>query len=279
MSNTKRPEEYVRDLKDIIHSRLKNLAINRFQWSNLPPEMTSRKMEQYLIEHGKVFFHKNEEGAILALPAFGVSDYNVYGEPDKYNIVGYGYNRIEPADKGVVIRNNPLGLEDNTELGIFAHRLNEIEMTMDINLNGQKTPYVILCDEKQRLTFKNVFNQIMKFKYAIFGDNGLNTKSIEVLPTIAPFLLDKLQEAKIATMNEALTYLGINNTPYEKRERLITSEVDSNNQIIDTYLDMMYKERVDAKDKINAMFGYSIDVQKNVQEVKDYDNNASKRLD
>ena len=61
---------------------------------------------------------------------------------------------------------------------------------MDINLNAQKTPFVVLCDEKERLTFKNIMNQVHKFKYAIFGSKKLSINSIDVLQTKSDFLLD-----------------------------------------------------------------------------------------
>lgn len=49
-------------------------------------------------------------------------------------------------------------------------RLTEAERSIDINVKGQKTPYIILVDEKQRLTMENLFSQIEGNRPAIFGD-------------------------------------------------------------------------------------------------------------
>ena len=133
---------------------------------------------------------------------------------------------------------------------------------MDINLNSQKTPYVILCDEKERLTFKNILNQVQKFKYAIFGSKGLKINNIDVLQTKADFLLDKLQDTKNAYMNELLTFLGINNSNTDKKERLLVDEVNSNNDFILVNIDHMYDERKRAVEEINKKFNLNITVEK-----------------
>ena len=133
---------------------------------------------------------------------------------------------------------------------------------MDINLNSQKTPYVILCDEKERLTFKNILNQVQKFKYAIFGSKGLKINNIDVLQTKADFLLDKLQDTKNSYMNELLTFLGINNSNTDKKERLLVDEVNSNNDFILVNIDHMYDERKRAVEEINKKFNLNLTVEK-----------------
>ena len=54
------------------------------------------------------------------------------------------------------------------------------------------------------------------------------------------------------------TYLGINNANTDKRERLITSEADSNNQFIDSCGAMFLEARQRACEEINKKFGLNI---------------------
>lgn len=255
-------EEYAIDHTEQILNRFMNLALNRFKWENLPYGITSRKIEEYLIRHGKVMMFKDGKNGLLLLPCSGTSDFNVYSEPTKYNVFGLGYNKIIDIEEGVVIRNNALGSDDYQDLITFATRLNEIELTMDINLNAQKTPFVILCDEKERLTFKNILLQVRKFKYAIFGSKSLKLNNIDVLNTKADYLLEKLQNQKRELMNELLTYLGINNSNVTKRERLLVDEVNGNNDFILVNLEHMYEERKLACEEINKKFGLNIIVSK-----------------
>lgn len=255
-------EEYAIDHYNEVLERFLNLAINRFTWENLPAGITSRKLEEFLIRHGKVMFFKDNNYGLMCLPAKGTGNYNVYFEPTQYNVFGNYYNEIVDIEDGIIIRNNATGYNDFQDLSTFAERINEIELTMDINLNAQKTPYVILCDEKERLTFKNILQQVRKFKFAIFGTKRLNTNNIDVLNTNAPYLLDKLQNQKRELMNELLTFLGINNHNVQKNERLLVDEVNANNDFILVNLEHMYEERKIACEEINKKFGTNITVTK-----------------
>lgn len=254
-------KEYSTNHTDQLYNRFLNLALNRFTWNNLPEGITSRKIEEMLIKNGRVMFFE-DNGVFITLPAFGTGMYDIYNEPIYYNVVGNNFNKTIDRDKGVIIRNNATSTNDHDDLLLFAERINDVEQTMDINLNSQKTPYVILCDEKERLTFKNILNQVQKFKYAIFGSKGLKINNIDVLQTKADFLLDKLQDTKNAYMNELLTFLGINNSNTDKKERLLVDEVNSNNDFILVNIDHMYEERKRSVEEINKKFNLNITVEK-----------------
>lgn len=213
------------------------------------------------MQHGQVMFFK-ENGVFIVLPSYGVGRYDIYNEPINYNVIGNNYNRTIDRDDGVIIRNNATASNDFDDLVLFAERINEVEQTMDINLNAQKTPFVVLCDEKERLTFKNIMNQVHKFKYAIFGSKKLSLNSIDVLQTKSDFLLDKLQDHKNSLMNELLTFLGINNNNTDKKERLLVDEVNANNEFILVNIEHMYEERKLACDLINEKFGLNITVER-----------------
>lgn len=245
-----------------LYNRFLNLALNRFTWENLPPGMTSRKIEEQLIEHGQVMFFKDDSGTLLCLPCFGHGQYDVYNEPLFYQVNGNRYNKTIDREEGVVIRNNAIGSADKQDLEIFAERINDVEQTMDINLVGQRTPFVVLCDEKERLTFMNIIRQVLDFKYAIFGSKKLSMNNVDVLNTKADYLLDKLQQQKTELMNELLTFLGINNNNIQKRERMLVDEVNANNDFILVNIDHMYDEREKACELINDKFGLNIKVSK-----------------
>ena len=262
MSKNKRVDEYAIDHTQEIFNRFLNLAINRFSWDNLPTGIESRKLEEFLIRYGMVAFFNDDNYGNMILPCFNTSELNVYYEPTEVNVMGHKYDKKISIDDVVLIRNNATADNDYDDLLTFATRINEIELTMDINLNAQKTPYVILCDEKERLTFKNIINEVRKFKYAIFGTKNLKMNNVDVLNTSSPYLLDKLQQQKRELFNELLSFLGINNNNVEKRERLLVDEVNANNEFILVNLEHMYEERKKACDLINEKFGTNIEVKK-----------------
>lgn len=255
----------------------KNLAINRFSWDNLPIGLTSEQMEILLITHGTMMCFKDKNKGIFILPCFGTTDINVYGLPTEYEVHGENGKYIETIsiDDGVLIKNNPMGSSDLPVLEIFAKRIDDVEMTQDVNLFQQCMPKVILADEDSKLTVKNVIDQIRKFKFVITGKKSLanNISQSDVLDTSAPYVLDKLQQQKQDLKNELLTYLGINNNNNIKKERMIVDEVNANNEYTSINLDLMYDLREKACKEINEKFGLNISVKKREveQDGKAYD--------
>jgi hypothetical protein len=110
----------------------------------------------------------------------------------------------------VLVRNDMDGLPTLDTMSLFALRLYEAERTMDVNIKSQKTPVLVLVDEKQRLTLLNMYNQYDGNQPFIFGDKdnfSNNGSPINAIKTEAPFLADKLMDYKKEIWNEALTFL------------------------------------------------------------------------
>lgn len=254
-----------------------NLAINRFKWDNLPYGLTTEKLEELLIRYGQVMFFKDKLNGYLILPCFATTDLNVYGIATNYQVFSENgkYNKTINIDEGVLIKNNPLAISDLPTLEIFAKRIDDIEMTQDVNLFQQCMPKLILADEESKLTAKNIIDKIRKFKFVIFGKKTLinNISISDVLDTSSPYLLDKLQQQKNEIRNELLTFLGINNNNIYKKERVIVDEVNANNEYINISLDLMYDMRKRASEEIKEKFNYDLSVEKRRVEDGDlYDN-------
>ncbi len=244
-----------------------NLAINRFNWEGLPYGLTSEQLEFMLIQYGTLIGFKDNLRGLLILPCYGTSQYNVYGLPTKYRVCSLNgkYNETVDIDNGVLLKNNPLGVQEYSTLEIFAQRINDIERTQDVNLFQQNIPKLLLTDEDGKLTVKNIIKKLKEFKFVIIGRNTLS-KSItknDVLDTSSPYLLDKLQEQKEDLKNELLAYLGINNNSnVKKKERMVVDEVNANNEFTSINLDLMYDMRKKFVEEFNAKFGTNIEVEK-----------------
>ena len=98
----------------------------------------------------------------------------------------------------------------------------------------------------------------------IFGNKQFDiSNKLNVLKTDAPYIVDKLDVHKHQIFNDALTVLGIDNANTDKKERLITNEVESNEELIKYYLNCFYKTRKKACDEINEKFGLDIEIELN----------------
>ena len=251
------------------YARLKMIATTIFKWENLPPTCNARFLEDCLFKYGIAIFVNDPNMSYLNLKCAPAATLNVYGEPLAYTAYAIGYNEVVDRDKCVIIRNNPLEKSTDSTMILFAERLAEIEMTLAVNINAQKTPILIRTDEKTRFSLEKLYEQYNGNKPVVFGSKSLAEKPLEVLKTDAPFVSDKLREEKRAVWNEALEFLGINTNPSDKKkERLINVEVEANNEQIDIQALTMLAARQKACDEINKMFGLDVKVSLRVEELK-----------
>ena len=253
------------------YMHLTELAMSMFEWKNLPDTVDARFLELTLFEDGQIVFFKDEELGYLCLQCAVNGGFNVYRIPTNrraYAVNGYQKNLTE--NDSVIIYNNFLRTNSMLDVRNFAERLYNIDRAIDVNINAQKTPILIKCDEQQRLTMLNTYQQYDGNQPVIFGAKALNTNAFQVLNTGAPLVADRLYELKTQLWNECLTYLGISNINVQKKERLITDEVMRNQggTIASRYSRL--EARRQACEQINRMFG--LDIECNYRE--DYRNIA-----
>ena len=251
-------------------NRLKELAVSMFEWKNVPDTVDIRYLELTLMQDGMAIFFNDKELGYLGLQVMIGGNLNVYRIPIIRRAYAVnGYTKDLNPDDSVIIFNNMLHTNSIMDLEMFALKLYECDRTIDVNIKAQKTPVALLCDENQRLVMKNLYLQYDGNMPFIFGSKNLDIKQIQAINTGAPFVADKVMETKNQIWNEALTYLGISNTSYQKKERLISDEVIRNmgGTIASRYSRL--SERQKACDMINRMFGLnmSVDYREDVQQL------------
>lgn len=243
-------------------NRLTELAISMFEWKNLPKTVDARYLELHLFETGCMVYFKDEVIGDLCLDCIVNGRLDVYGNPLlRRAYSGYNnYQKLLKYDNSVIIWNNYLHSNSMLDVEMFARRLYNIDRIIDINANAQKTPVLVLGNEKQRLTLLNLYKEYDGNAPFIFGDKNLDINALKALSTNAPYVCDKLYQLKTQIWNEALTYLGISNINIQKKERLITDEVTRNQggTIASRYSRL--ETRRQAVEKINEMFGTNIEV-------------------
>lgn len=240
--------------------RLTELCLSRFTWLNLPETVDARFLELTLFEQGQAVFFEDDGGlGYLCLANIGGGEFDVYRTPKQrraYAVNGYTKN-LDETDS-VIIYNNFMRTNSLLDVEMFARRLYNIDRTIDVNVNSQKTPILIRCEESQRLTLENLYQKYDGNQMMIFADKSLNPSNFSVLNTQSPYVADKLQELKANLWNEALTYLGITNMTFNKKERLTNDEVMRMQGGAFASRNSPLKARQDACTKINEMFGLDI---------------------
>jgi hypothetical protein len=242
------------------YDRLRLIALSLFEWENLPESCNPRFLELTLYLYGRALFINDETMGYLNTKCTPSGQLNVYDEPISYTAYGVNYNEQYDKDNCVIIRNNYLERPTDQTVILFASRLTEAERTIDVNIKAQKTPILVRVDEKDRLTIKNLYIQYDGNEPFILGGKSLNPDGLKVLKTDAPYLADKIQAYKHEIWNEALTFFGVNNTNSDKRERLITDEVNANNEVISLNAQAMLLTRQEAAEAINKKYGLNVSV-------------------
>lgn len=251
--------------------RFKRICLSLFEWENLPSSMNERYLEECLFYLGQACLLYDENYGYINTRCSDNGQLNIYGLPTKLNCYSYTYQtyrnlyvglppkeELEKAQKeqAILVMNTKERIPTLATMELFAYRLYEAEMTAMTNIKAQKTPVLILCDNEQRLTMENLYSQYDGNKPVIFGDkNQLPEGKIKAINTEAPFIADKIMEYKKQIWNEALTFLGVNTLSLEKKERMITDEASSNNELINLNLQAFLVPRQEACKMFNELFG------------------------
>lgn len=242
--------------------RLTEIAISRFEYKNLPESVDERFLELTLYENGQVVWFKDEElGEVLALPVAAAGKLDMYRVPRKRTAYSTGYTfKNLTEENSVIMYNNYLRKPTKLNVMCFAYQLYELDRSIEVNAKAQRTPILICCDENERLTLENMYQQYNGNQPVIYGTKELRADAFKVLKTDAPYHGAELYDLKTKYWNECLTFLGISNTNITKKERLISDEVirDMGGTIASRFSPLFMRRQ--ALEKINKMFGLNIEV-------------------
>lgn len=250
-------------------SRLLETAMSVFEWDGLPTGIDSRTLEYWLLVNGFCVFFKDDElkndPKARAPEGYAVLPAMLSGEWDNYmlpmNRELYSFNgfqkRVDETDS-VIIFNNYLRVPMIKTIEWYAHKITRVDRAIDVNVEAQKTPKIVRCDEKQKLTLKNVAKQYDGYAYWIWADKTLDLNDVEILDLSVEDKYNDLWLLRNSLWNSALTYLGVENTTTEKKERLITAEIYTAMGDVEAQRYTRLKARQRAAEEINELFGLDV---------------------
>lgn len=259
----RRSNKYANDITFIdYYNRLKDIAINEFEWMNLPDTVDERYLELTLFDLGYCLFFKHAlNDAYLVQQCTMASRQNLYYIPIEREVVSITGLQQRCSDlDSVIIFNNRLRQPTSPTIELYAIRLTNIERAIDINLNAQKTPFLIRGTKEEERSLKTMYDMYDGNIPVIFGDKDLDLNALTVLRTDAPVHYPDLMIAKRQVWAEAMGFLGINNANTDKRERLVSAEVEANDEQLEIARYTRLNARKEACRMINDLFGLNIDV-------------------
>ena len=241
-----------------------------FKYNNLPSTIPQKMLELYLQCNGACAIASVNSNLYAFVGGFG-------GEPDEYYrptiyTVANPYlkfnKNLKIDDDCIIIPNDSLFIGLLPMFNKYATQLVENDLSMNIaDINSRIISLISASDDRTRLSAEQYIKDIIEGKLGIIADNSLiNDESIkaQVFGTSSASgtltnLIEYQQYIKASWFND----LGLNANYNMKRESINSNEAQLNDDMLLPLIDDMLKNRQDALDKVNNMFGTDISVELN----------------
>ena len=217
---------------------------------------------------------------LLVFTPYAVNQWNIEDEPSVITLVNTRGATFIPTRPQIVNKDVVIGWGHTSHAPVrslvmwYVERIADVENTIDINLFAHKLPRLVVCSPEDRERVADIMEAIDRGEKKLF----LEAEDYQAIKNVleaggSSYIIDKLYTYKQNLENELLSFLGINNVAVEKKERLITDEANSNNQLINDSSDCFLDSLKNFCDEINTVLDYNISVEANSSPAsnEDYD--------
>lgn len=142
----------------------------------------------------------------------------------------------------------------------YSTMLAMCDSSLAVNLMNSKVSFIGMANSKaQAATMKQMFDKISAGEpFVVVNTEIGNPANFWFNRVKENFVGEELLSVKRSIVNDFLTEIGINNANTDKRERLISDEVNANNEEIGINIDDWYENLKTGIEKVNAMFNLNI---------------------
>ena len=253
-----------RNLYDYLRSII-NRTLSMFEYENLPDTLKSSIMEDQLQENGYTVIFKYQNNLYSTVAGLSGREKSPYNEPTTaiINVPALNFNQTLAINKDCVLIKN-----DDLMVGLLPTILKhgtlsiENEITMLLADYNARIQTLISAGTDQTIQdAQNYINQIIDGNLSVVGESAF----YQDLKTHNPSqnakenfqdLIAYQQFIKSDLYNE----LGLSSLNNMKKERLITSEVDSESDQIFPLVDNMLRNRKEGVKMVNKLFNGKINV-------------------
>lgn len=266
--------------------KLMALRYTVFNWEGLPDYVPIEYIERVLLLTGRAAFIRDDKYGIQILSVAGVTDWDLYGQVTKFTVQplpleggvvmsNYPTREFTSGVDAVIVRNDPDANNEMLTISMYARQLAKIRKQQAVNIDNQETTKIFAVDESTVLSMQDVDNQmrngaktIIRYKTKSDRVKDANGEIKERQPlweynTPADYVAGNLQELHDNIWSEALTSLGVNNVPVRKKERLVVSEAESNNDEVNMNSQLQFEMREQACEEIKRVIGIDVTVERN----------------
>lgn len=191
-----------------------------------------------------------------------LSGFDLFENPTTAYVYNYFVQRECRIDRDCAIikmKDDYSGCMDMID--IYALQLAQCTMSVIMNLQNTKLAYLFAVDNKNHAeTIKKIYDSIMEGEPAVFtkkeaGKEGLPKGDFFLQNLKQNYIVSDLLIDMRKILNAFNTDIGIPNANTEKKERMINSEVESNEVDTRTRAEMFLETLQEGCQKVNRMFG------------------------
>ncbi len=247
------------------------LSCEQFYYKNLPEDLTSQIIELALFYRNNLCFVKdNNTDRVVLATYIPNGNFNIYLKPDEVKILylngltlydNYKYDDIVP------IRDNIMGIPPILCIKDYIQQLTIADRTFDITMFNLRLPMIFKGSQEMKAQLMKLYDKMNKFEPVIFTNSkGFKdvTESFNFTPSVNPIdLYDVIKELK----NQALQTVGVYSDT-GKKERLLVSEISSQNDFVDMIYQSRLRNRKEAINLCNKKFGTEIIIEELYQDIQ-----------
>lgn len=262
----------VEHIQNMLERIIGELCINRFNWQNLPKSVDTRFMEVALYQYALVvIFEDDVTGKLLAARATPGQGYDMNQNPLSYRIMPLQTGTLPQhlrnlelsARKCVPVWANAFRIPDYDIVSFYSSRMAQTERTIDINLKAARLTKFLAVDENMRLTVENINRMLENGEYAVSVTKQVGAAledMVKVLDMgVHPEQIERLSVVRDRFWNNLMGLMGINNANQDKKERLVASEVEGNDDQVGNFRRINLNWRQKAADQITEMWPHLVD--------------------
>ena len=247
-------------------SRLQSM----FKYEGLPESIPQKWLENYLLVNGSCVWIETDKGLIVTRAGIG-------GKPDEYYIptecivtnpyIQQQYNKTYTRDVDCVLMVNDTYAQGLLPLlKKYCALMVEADVSMNINcVMSRGTVLLSAIDDNTKDSARLWIKNLVSGDLGVIGETpflaanqeqDLTVNKLSGADATITNLIEYKQYLKAGLYNE----LGLQSNYNMKREAINSNESQLTEDELHPLLDNMLKERQDALEKVNAMFGTNISV-------------------
>lgn len=198
----------------------------------------------------------------LGLAPWVMQTWDMYNEPETVMLTNEHGSPLIPSTVQVVDKDVVIGYIQRNKKPVslivdwYVKRIAAAEMTINTNLQLQKLPYLIPTDEDQS-KIEDIVQRILNDDIVVTAP-GIDPSLFKVVPTGAPYVIDKLYNYKMCLENELRTYLGIDNAGEMKMEQTNLDQTNADNSLIEDGIEGFMECLDEFAERVKSTFGITI---------------------